>query len=164
MSYLYTYITSIFAPVQKFDSVVWKVGTDPREFKMDTLQIVFSDTGTVNVTLVGYRKPDLKCNPLDNGVDTVSKVFKIYKSQDKFLEQFQGKYEGNEVGEPNRKRIIELQTYFDQWGDVNGVWIKNFPLTDDSKDDNSWRSDGFRPIHDQSSKSRIPVITFAQCE
>lgn len=136
MPYLYQNSTSIFAPIQKFDSVVWTVGFDPRRFKKDTLSIVFQDTGEVRVTLIGYRKPDLKCNPTDNGIDTVSKIFRIYKGLGKYLERFPGRYEGSEEGEPGRKRIIELQAFRDQSGDPSGIWIKNFPLTNDPFEEN----------------------------
>ena len=126
---LYKGAYSIFAPAQKFDSVIWKVGLDPRIFKKDTLSIVFPETGSVSITLVGYRKANLQCNPLDNGVDTVVKVFKIINWLDSFISKIPGKYEGYEEREPGRKRIIELIPRIDQYGDFRGLWISNFPVS-----------------------------------
>jgi hypothetical protein len=73
---IYAYANIQFVASMECDSVNWQIGIDPRTFRTRTVDLRFSNSigDTIPIRLIAWRK--LKCDPTDDGIDTVEK--KVY--------------------------------------------------------------------------------------
>lgn len=106
----------------EYDSYTWKVGTDPRVWTARKFELFFNNyVGTVDVVLVGRRRPRPECLPNDTGVDS-------FKRRITFIPDSQPPIFGNYVGS-----ILEMPTqatFTITIGDIGygAVAIQNLPL------------------------------------
>ena len=82
-----------------YDSVKWKVGLDPRVFTAKQFSLDFYDfSGSFDMRMIGYRKPNNGCFPDDDGIDTIFKPLVVVPySESKVF----GHYDGCFLSEPD---------------------------------------------------------------
>ena len=62
----------------EYDSYTWKVGTDPRTWTTRKFELQFQNYfGTVDIVLVGRRRPRPECQPNDTGIDSFKRRITI---------------------------------------------------------------------------------------
>jgi hypothetical protein len=71
-------------PTDVYDSVQWRVGTNPEVFTQNKFRLFFdTDTGPIRVQFVGFRQPaDPRCNSNDTGRDTVVRHMRLLADED----------------------------------------------------------------------------------
>ena len=108
-----------FTAEGKFDSVKWIIGNDPRIFKENEFSLLFSPIGSVDVTMIGYRKSNKDCLPLDDGIDTLTKTIVIVPiSQSRVF----GHYNGHFLSQPDSSFLLFIDY------DSSEIWsINEFP-------------------------------------
>lgn len=105
-------------------SYKWQVGNNAIQQTTKSFSLLFDDTlGTIPVTLIVQAKPNLICNPTDDGIDTITK-FLTLKVFDEF--PLKGKYEGTSSNNPASKFIIEIDTFMTSSYQIR-YGIKNLP-------------------------------------
>lgn len=108
-----------FTAVGQFDSVKWIIGDDPRIFKENEFSLIFSAVGNLDITMIGYRKSNTDCLPLDDGIDTLTKAIVIVPiSQSRVF----GHYNGHFLSQPDSA----FQLFIDY--DSSEIWsVNEFP-------------------------------------
>ena len=106
---IYSYIT--FTAPNKYQVFEWKIGTDPRTFSGNNLNLLFDDVNTqpgelINVQFIGKQFYD-PCLPARNGKnDTVSRNFRIIAwKHSPIIGRFEGFFESDK----SKKEIIEVR-------------------------------------------------------
>jgi len=109
-----------------YDSITWKIGTDPREWKQLVPEVVFRDQyNPVLVRAFAHRPINTDCfGADDDGIDTITKMY--------YFDDFEnspilGRYRGTNNGETDSFTLeIVIQTDPSQ-SFYEDVVIKNFP-------------------------------------
>lgn len=96
-----------FTAKQDFDSYQWVIGTHKDTFYTKSCGLSgFPEGQTIQVRLVGKRKPNTDCFAGDDGIDTVYKTFKVTASDS--LLQIYGEYDGYYSNDPNHKVTVKV--------------------------------------------------------
>ncbi len=117
-----------FTPKHDLDSVVWLIGTE-RLTNNVIVRSNFPRDRTITVTLIGKRKPNNRCFPLDDGIDTFSRSFYVHPDPDWIGANAEdtiqagkspilGKYIGFRTSNPTKKIEIELRHYWKKDGGI----------------------------------------------
>ena len=98
-----------FRAILPYDKYTWIIGADTTRRYGKQVHLYFSNPngwGLVRVTMIGERKPNLLCNPLDDGVDTFTKT--VYNVPIGQLGYY-GTYEGYDVEKPDSVYRIDIR-------------------------------------------------------
>lgn len=106
--------TVTFLARDKYQSVKWKVGNDPREFTEEkfSLDFRYDALGEIPVKLSVSKIPNVRCFPNDDGLDSLSKSFVILPKLE-WPFAFEGKFEGFHKDEPTKRFTIEIKDFGD---------------------------------------------------
>jgi hypothetical protein len=125
-----------FKVLTSYDSVLWKLGNDPRDFTQQGFSLSFYGTlGTVPVTFRGYKRPATTCFPADNGMYMATRNLTLVEQIQKpilTVSPLIGKYQGSFTNTPNDTFTLRIE-YFDSAKysvsvGFNGFyWVSNFP-------------------------------------
>jgi hypothetical protein len=109
-----------------YDSITWKVGTDPREWRQLVPEVVFRDQyNPVEVRAFAHRPINTDCfGTDDDGIDTITKT---YYFDDLDNSPFFGRYRGTNDGETDSFTIEIVRQMDMSQSFYKGVVIKNFP-------------------------------------
>ncbi|MFN9111923.1 MAG: hypothetical protein ACK5XN_17810 [Bacteroidota bacterium] len=110
------YMNSVFfeATQQDADSFIWQVGSEiePRYGKRINVQFPDNLRGTnFNVRLIVKRKPNTRCFPNDNGIDTVMRRFYFLRFNEPL--SWEGTYYGSDDDKPDSMYTIVLGHSYD---------------------------------------------------
>src|SRR6266581_830591 len=64
-----------FGASDNYTTYLWQVGNDPRIWNTKSFSLYFDVLGNLPVTLVAQGKLNKTCFPMDDGIDTLVKVF-----------------------------------------------------------------------------------------
>lgn len=126
-----------FIALTDYQSVWWKIGSDPRDFRSADFNLSFINyLGSVNVAFTGTNIPNTKCFPTDKGTYKGSRMLSIVEQFDKSvltLSPLVGKYLGAFTDKPNDTFTVHID-YFDSikydvtiTGTQNFYFISNIP-------------------------------------
>jgi hypothetical protein len=126
-----------FVALDKYASVNWKIGTDPRNFANADFSLPFyMFTGTVDVNFTGRNMPNTQCFPADSGVYRGSKKLTLVEQFNRAtltLSPLIGRYRGAFTNTPADTFTVRIE-YFDSakydvsmLGVRNFYWVSNFP-------------------------------------
>lgn len=126
-----------FQSLGSYDSVKWRIGTDPRIFTKDNFTLSFAnDLITVPVVFNGFKAPNTQCFPSDNGIYTGTKKLTVVEQVEKdilTLSPLIGRYQGSFADNPSDTFTVRIE-YFDSvkydvstFGTQNFYWISNIP-------------------------------------
>ncbi|MFY8004370.1 MAG: hypothetical protein ACOVNR_05980 [Chitinophagaceae bacterium] len=125
-----------FKATEKYDSVLWKVGFDSRDFKSTNFGLSFYNSlETIDIKFTGFKKPENNCFLEDKGIYTGTKSITIVEQVQKpfvTVSPLVGKYSGSFTDSPTE--VFEMRIdYFDSTKYLSGVtgknfyWVSNFP-------------------------------------
>jgi hypothetical protein len=120
-----------------FDTISWKIGSDPRNFSSKSFTLSFTNfLGTIDVGFNGKWKPNSICFPYDKGELIGTKKLTIVEQVEKpnvTLSPMIGKYRGIYKENPLDTFEVRIE-YFDSskydastTGSKNFYWISNIP-------------------------------------
>jgi hypothetical protein len=123
--------------VDVYDSVTWKLGTDPRVWTSPNFTLNFSTaSGTIPINFVGKKTPSPQCFPGDSGVYASSKSLTLLEQFDRSslaISPLCGRYFGCFTDNPSDTFTMRIE-YFDstkydptRTGSPNFYWISNIP-------------------------------------
>jgi hypothetical protein len=126
-----------FEAVDKYKSVSWKLGSDPRDWAAATFNLSFSTVlGMVPIRFTGKANPDSLCFPGDNGTYTSMQNLTVVEQVDKSritISPLVGRYRGYFTDNPSDSFTIRMD-YFDSakydagiTGNKNFYWLSNMP-------------------------------------
>lgn len=126
-----------FQASDSYDSVTWKLGTDPREWKKSEFSLSFVNTlGTLPISFTGKKTPNTTCFPGDNGTYSSSQNVTIVEQVEKHsvtISPLVGRYHGYFTDKPTDTFTVRLD-YFDSskydvstTGSKNFYWFSNMP-------------------------------------
>jgi hypothetical protein len=126
-----------FQALDKYESVTWKIGSDPRLWSDSSFSLSFiNDLGTIPVNFSGMKTPDTRCFPDDNGTYISSERLTLVEQVDKStltLSPLIGSYDGYFTDDPTDIFRVQLE-YFDSTkydisvtGTKNFYWLSNLP-------------------------------------
>lgn len=126
-----------FQSLTSYDSVLWKIGTDPRKFTQSIFTLSFiNDLITVPVTFTGNKPANTQCFPNDNGIYTGVKQLTTVEQFDRATltkSPLIGRYKGYFTNNPLDTFTVRIE-YFDSTkynvsvtGLKNFYWISNIP-------------------------------------
>jgi len=106
--YLNTVYVYFSANIKNAESYEWQVGNNSIKQTVKDFGLYFSDTiGPIPVQLIVHAKPNLKCFPNDDGVDTIVKYLSIkHKTPHPLI----GKYYGYNTNDPTHYFTVEIDT------------------------------------------------------
>ncbi|MCU0442186.1 MAG: hypothetical protein MUE96_07285, partial [Bacteroidia bacterium] len=110
------YMSSIFfeATQADADSFIWQIGTEPQPRYGKQVNVVFPDNlrGTnFNVRLIVKRKPNTRCFPTDDGIDTLTRRFYFVRYNEPL--SWEGSYYGSDDDKPDSMYTIVLGHSYD---------------------------------------------------
>lgn len=109
-----------------YDSLRWIVGNHPEQFTTNEFSLFFNENfagETIPVTLIAKKRPNLVCNPTDDGVDTLVRYLYV-KPFDSTYNYF-GKFLGYNI-EDGSDDLFEIElTYITNFN--GSVTFKNLP-------------------------------------
>jgi len=81
--------------IECYDSLRWIIGSDPTVYTQKEFSLFFDATWTgqtIPITLIVKQEPNKKCNPNDDGIDTLTRLlyFKQYDQINSHFGDFQG--------------------------------------------------------------------------
>lgn len=108
----YNYLNSVYvyfsANYENATSYEWQVGNNSTVHTEKDFGLYFNDTiGTIQVRLIVHAKPNLICNPYDDGVDTMVKYLTIRNVEPDPLTGF---YFGYNTNDPTHFFTIQIDT------------------------------------------------------
>lgn len=126
-----------FVASKPYQSVLWKIGSDPRDFTSADFNLSFINfLGTLNVNFTGKATPNTQCFPADNGVYAGMKQLTVVEQFEKpilTLSPMIGRYRGAFTDKPSDTFTVRIE-YFDSTkydvsltGAKNFYWISNIP-------------------------------------
>ncbi|MCU0441733.1 MAG: hypothetical protein MUE96_04990 [Bacteroidia bacterium] len=96
------------------DSFIWQIGTEPEPRYGKQVNVVFPDNlrGTnFNIRLIVKRKPNTRCFPTDDGIDTVIRSFYFVRFNEPL--SWEGTYYGSDDDKPDSMYTIVLGHSYD---------------------------------------------------
>lgn len=147
-----------FITLKNYKSVLWKLGSDPRDFTSADFNLSFlNNLGTINVGFTGRNDPNTQCFPNDNGIYSGTKQLTIVEQFEKpmlTISPMVGRYKGAFTNTPNDTFTVRID-YFDSTkydvtltGNKNFYWISNIPK-------------GFRDTTSESAR-HYPELSYGQ--
>jgi hypothetical protein len=126
-----------FEPLEKYESVLWKLGSDSRDWVNPKFSLNFSTTlGTLPIHFTGNATPNALCFPGDNGKYTSTQNLTVLEQVEKphvFISPLVGRYQGAFTDNPSDTFTVRLD-YFDSakystgiTGSKNFYWLSNMP-------------------------------------
>ena len=126
-----------FEAVDNYDSIKWKLGTDPRTWTdSDFLLSFYGTLGNIPVSFEGFTTPHPNCFPGDNGIYRSTQTFTLVEAYEKpnlTLSPLIGKYRGGFTDTPDETFTVRIE-YFDSakyeistTGSKNFYWFSNMP-------------------------------------
>ena len=126
-----------FQSIDNYDGVLWKIGTDPRNWTSTDFSLSFYNSlGTIPITFKGSKAPNNICFPNDNGTYTSTKTLTVVEQLEKpniILSPLIGKYRGYFTDNPSDTFTTRIE-YFDSLkydgavtGSKNFYWLSNMP-------------------------------------
>lgn len=126
-----------FTALRQYNSVLWKVGNDPRDFTTHSFNLFFPNfLGTIAVQFRGTGNANPLCFPGDSGIYNGTKRVTIVEQFDRATltkSPLVGQYRGSFKTQPNDSFTIQIE-YFDSakydistMGSKNFYWISNIP-------------------------------------
>lgn len=105
-----------------YDSVRWFIG-GPQNSSTNRNHVLYfqNPEGPVDVTFIGYKKPDAQCFPYDKAIDTVRKTVTILPRDGNAA--IVGRFWGYNQSNPADTFSITISYYDNVWG----YFIKNLP-------------------------------------
>lgn len=105
-----------------YDSVRWYIG-GAQNTSTNTSHVLYfqNPEGPVDVTFIGYKKPDTQCFPNDKASDTVRKTVTILPRDGSAA--IVGKFHGYNQSNPSDTFSVTISYYDNVWG----YFIKNLP-------------------------------------
>jgi hypothetical protein len=112
-----------FKAAGRFDSLIWKIGDDPRRFITPFISLQFSaaDAGkTLTAKLSVKGKPDINCIPGDKDSVTTAKTFTIVCTDSVNAvalgvaytkPAFLGRWSGADINNPNEKFTVSIANF-----------------------------------------------------
>ncbi|MBI3717808.1 MAG: hypothetical protein HY252_04360 [Sphingobacteriales bacterium] len=126
-----------FNAVNSYETVSWKIGSDPRTFTDSSFYLSFiTALGTLPVNFTGKKTANPTCFPGDNGIYSSSQNFTIVEQVEKpnvTISPLVGRYKGYFTDSPNDIFTVRME-YFDSTkydvtmtGSKNFYWFSNYP-------------------------------------
>jgi hypothetical protein len=126
-----------FQALDKYETVTWKLGSDPREWTNPEFSLSFINTmGTIPIDFSGKKTPNTLCFPGDIGTYTSSQNLTVVEQVEKpyvTISPLVGKYKGYFTDSPSDKFTVRME-YFDSTkydvtvtGSKNFYWFSNMP-------------------------------------
>ncbi|RYY00514.1 MAG: hypothetical protein EOO53_21760 [Gammaproteobacteria bacterium] len=126
-----------FVALKPYQSTLWKIGSDPREFSSSDFSLSFHNfLGTIDVHFVSRATPNTQCFPQDSGIYRGIKKLTIVEQVEKSIltiSPLVGRYRGAFTNSPNDTFTVRVD-YFDSSkydisivGSKNFYYISNFP-------------------------------------
>lgn len=126
-----------FHALDKYETVVWKLGSDPRDWTNPEFSLSFINAlGTIPITFRGKKTPNTLCFPNDNGAYSSSKNLTIVEQVEKpyvTISPLVGRYKGFFTDKPSDTFTVRME-YFDSakynvgvTGSKNFYWLSNMP-------------------------------------
>lgn len=126
-----------FESLLPYDSVLWKIGNDPRNFNTTSFSLSFHTVlESLPIKFTGFRQSNAGCFPADSGVYKGQKQLTIVEQFDKSSltkSPLIGKYKGHFTNAPADTFTVRIE-YFDSakyntavTGTKNFYWISNMP-------------------------------------
>jgi hypothetical protein len=126
-----------FKSLSQYQSVLWKIGNDPRDFNSADFNLSFNNfLGSLLVSFTGKKIPNTLCFPNDNGEYKGTKNITLVEQLDKStltISPLVGKYKGYFTDNPSDMWTVRID-YFDSTkydvsttGSKNFYWISNIP-------------------------------------
>jgi|GEM_PF-5085060 hypothetical protein len=105
------YMNSVFfeALQHDADSFIWQIGTEPEPRYGKQVNVVFPDVlrgTTFTIRLIVKRKPNTRCFPNDDGIDTVTRSFYFLRFNEPL--SWEGTYYGSDDNKPDSMYTIVL--------------------------------------------------------
>ncbi|WP_298299827.1 hypothetical protein [Hydrotalea sp.] len=112
----------LFRAQGTYDSVQWFIG-GPQNTSANRNHVLYfqNPEGPVDVTFIGYRKPDTQCFPNDKATDTVHKTVTILPRNESAA--IVGRFHGYNESNPADTFSVTISYYDNVWG----YFIKNLP-------------------------------------
>lgn len=122
---------AIFRVSRKYDKYFWSIGTDSRVFTSDTVYLKFwsgrgepSIEGIKRVRLIGIDTLAVRCNPNDDGRDTMNFEFTILPHA---TSPWLGNYSMTSSEFPGQAFQSSIDVYYEFADEYNYAWmLKNF--------------------------------------
>ncbi|MBY0477902.1 MAG: hypothetical protein K2Q24_09680 [Chitinophagaceae bacterium] len=126
-----------FQALDRYESIVWKLGADPRVWTDSTFSLSFiNELGQLSVNFVGKKSPNTLCFPNDNGTYSTAKNLTMVEQVEKpyvTISPLVGKYMGYFTDNPSDTFTVRME-YFDSTkydasitGAKNFYWFSNMP-------------------------------------
>ncbi len=124
------YFSSVYfeALQQDADSFIWQVGSEVQPRYGKQVNVTFPDNlrGTnFNVRLIVKRKPNTRCFPNDNGVDTVTRKFYFVRFNEPL--SWEGTYYGSDDDKPDSLYTIILGHTYNSAKDEDLIKLFGIP-------------------------------------
>lgn len=124
------YFSSVYfeALQQDADSFIWQIGTEPESRYGKQVNIVFPDIlrGTnFTIRLIVKRKPNTRCFPNDDGVDTVTRRFYFMRFNEPL--SWEGTYFGSDDDKPDSIYTVVLGHNYDEAEEENIIKVFGVP-------------------------------------
>ena len=127
----------LFQPIEQYESVNWKLGSDPRNWTSPNFSLSFITVlGNIPITFTGKKTPNTTCFPDDTGVYSTIKTLTLVEQVEKpslTISPLVGIYKGYFANTPSDTFTIRLN-YFDSTkydigvtGSKNFYWLSNIP-------------------------------------
>lgn len=145
------YFSSVYfeALQQDADSFIWQIGTEPEPRYGKQVNIEFPDMlrgTTFKIRLIMKRKPNTRCFPNDDGVDTVTRNFYFMRFNEPL--SWEGTYLGSDDDKPDSMFTIVLGHTYDATEKENFTKIFGIPrgCTDTINEFNNERNVHYKNI------------------
>ena len=105
-----------------YDSVKWTIGGPQNTFTNKDVRLYFDQPqGKIDVTFIGYKRPNLTCFPNEKSSDTITKSLVVAaKNRDV---PFVGHYVGYNTDNPTDTFSVWIKYHNSNWG----YFVKNIP-------------------------------------
>jgi hypothetical protein len=111
------------------DSFIWQIGTEPEPRYGKQVNVVFPDVlrgTTFTIRLIVKRnKPNTRCFPNDDGIDTVTRTFYFVRFNEPL--SWEGTYYGSDDDKPDSLYINELGHSYDEAWDRDMIKVFGIP-------------------------------------
>ena len=114
-------------------SYEWHIGNDPRTFGTKQVLLFFINPTIINVQLIIRRTPDIRCNPNDDGIDTINKTMVAIKPLPGYpgspYPGLVGNFKGHYSTSPNLETTVSIRPVYHhtQLSDTT-FEITNYPV------------------------------------
>jgi hypothetical protein len=119
-----------FTALKNYKSVLWKIGSDTREFTSADFNLRFlNDLGSFIINFTGRNDPNVQCFPTDNGIYEGSRRLTIvepYQKPNLTLSPMIGRYLGAFTNTPNDTFTVRIEYFDSSKYDVSLTGTKNF--------------------------------------